>query len=106
MRNQIFAAFGLLALLAGPACAMDMPGNPEAGRELVMNSCISCHAPIGTTVATDEAPPLSFVARDNKTNPGWVRGWLMDPHPPMPGIMLSRKQINDVMAYLSSLPSS
>jgi hypothetical protein len=28
----------------------------------------------------------------------------MDPHPPMPGIMLSRKQVDDVIAYLNSLP--
>jgi mono/diheme cytochrome c family protein len=28
----------------------------------------------------------------------------MDPHPPMPGIMLSRQQINDIIAYLNSLP--
>ncbi len=101
MRTQIFAAFGLLALSAASAYAMDAPGNPEAGRQLVMNSCSACHAPPGTTIVTDGAPPLSLLAHDNKTNPRWVRGWLMDPHPPMPGIMLSRKQINDVIAYLS-----
>jgi hypothetical protein len=28
----------------------------------------------------------------------------MDPHPPMPGIMLSRQQISDIIAYLDSLP--
>jgi mono/diheme cytochrome c family protein len=28
----------------------------------------------------------------------------MDPHPPMPGIMLSRQQISDVVAYLETLP--
>jgi hypothetical protein len=27
----------------------------------------------------------------------------MDPHPPMPGIMLSRQQINDIIDYLDSL---
>ncbi len=105
MRKQIFAAFGLIALCAGSAHAMDVPGDPEAGRQLVMNSCTACHAPSGTKAASDSAPPLSFLARDNKTDPRWIRGWLMDPHPPMPGIMLSRKQINDVMAYLSVLPA-
>jgi hypothetical protein len=30
----------------------------------------------------------------------------MDPHPPMPGIMLSRQQINDIIAYLNSVPSN
>ena len=78
-------------------------GNADAGRRLAMRSCTSCHAAAGTTTATDGAPPLSFVARDNKQNPAWIRGWLMDPHPPMPGIMLSRQQIDDVIAYLNVL---
>ena len=98
----ITLALGVIAapVLAAPA------GNAEAGRDLVMRSCISCHAPDASKSASDGAPPLSFVARDNKTNPAWIRGWLMDPHPPMPGIMLSRKQIDDIIAYLNTLPVS
>ena len=104
MMKQIAAAVGLLLLGRIAAQAADVPGDPESGRQLVMNSCSACHAVTGTTAATDGAPPLSFIARDNKANPRWIRGWLMDPHPPMPGIMLSRKQINDVVAFLSTLP--
>ncbi len=80
------------------------PGNPESGRQLVLSSCTSCHAPMGATSASDQAPPLSFLAHDNKADPRWVRAWLMDPHPPMPGIMLSRQQVADVTAYLATLP--
>ncbi len=87
--------------LAHPAYAA---GNAAAGRQLVMRSCTTCHAPEGATTATDGAPPLSFVARDNKQNPAWIRGWLMDPHPPMPGIMLSRQQVDDIVAFLNALP--
>lgn len=79
-------------------------GNVEAGRRLVMQSCSSCHATGSTATATDGAPPLSFVAKDNKQRPAWIRGWLMDPHPPMPGIMLSRQQIEDIIVYLNTLP--
>ena len=78
-------------------------GNVQAGRDLVMRSCISCHAPNDTGRASDGAPPLSFIARDNKERPAFIRGWLMDPHPPMPGLMLSRQQIGDIIAYLESL---
>ena len=87
------------------AHAATASGNAQAGRDLVMRSCISCHAPNETAKATDGAPPLSFIARDNKQRPAFIRGWLMDPHPPMPGIMLSRQQINDIIAYLESLPT-
>jgi len=96
---------GALANFAVPALAAPA-GNADAGRDLVMRSCISCHAPEASKAATDGAPPLSFVAKDNKKNPAWIRGWLMDPHPPMPGIMLSRKQIDDIIAYLNTLPAS
>jgi mono/diheme cytochrome c family protein len=93
-----------LAFFAVPAIAAT--GSADAGRQLVLRSCTSCHATNTTTAATDGAPPLSFVARDNKQNPAWIRGWLMDPHPPMPGIMLSRQQIDDIIAYLGTIPSS
>ena len=101
--SLLFAA--AVATFALPALAAPA-GNADAGRDLVMRSCISCHAPEGTKAATDGAPPLSFVAKDNKKNPAWIRGWLMDPHPPMPGIMLNRRQIDDIIAYLNTLPTS
>lgn len=85
---------------AYPAYAV---GNADAGRQLVERSCTTCHGATGTAKATDGAPPLSFVAQDNKQNPAWIRGWLMDPHPPMPRIMLSRQQIDNIIAYLNAL---
>jgi mono/diheme cytochrome c family protein len=97
---------GVVATFALPALAAAPAGNADAGRDLVMRSCISCHAQETSKAATDGAPPFSFVAKDNKQNPAWIRGWLMDPHPPMPGIMLSRKQIDDIIAYLNTLPTS
>jgi cytochrome c len=96
----LVAFFGMIQ----SADAAPAPGNAAAGRDLVMRSCISCHAPNDTGKATDGAPPLSFIARDNKQRPAFIRGWLMDPHPPMPGIMLSRQQIDNIIAYLESLP--
>ena len=98
------AILGMLLFAAPPIYAATTTGDASAGRDLVLNSCTSCHAVTDTTKASDGAPPLSYIARDNKQRPAWIHGWLMDPHPPMPGIMLSRKQINDVIAYLDSLP--
>lgn len=96
--------FGMLVFAALPSYAATNSGNANAGRDLVLRSCTTCHAVTEPITASDGAPPLSFIARDNKERPAWIRGWLMDPHPPMPGIMLSRQQINDIIAYLNSLP--
>jgi mono/diheme cytochrome c family protein len=93
----------LTVAYAGTALAA---GDAEAGKKLVINSCSSCHATATATVATDTVPPLSFLAKDNKRDPDWIRAWLMEPHPPMPRIMLSRRQIDDVIAYLQTLPTT
>ena len=104
MRSRSF--FILAAFVASLPMSANAAGNPEAGRELVVNSCTGCHAASGTADATDAAPPLSFIARDTKRDPVWIHAWLMDPHPPAPNIMLSRQQVEDVIAYLKTLPSS
>jgi mono/diheme cytochrome c family protein len=107
MKEYVVAVACLFSLLIGDsAFAVALPpGNAEAGKQLVVNSCTVCHAPMDATAASDQAPPLSFLARDRRADPRWVRAWLMDPHPPMPGIMLSRQQVADVMAYLATLPT-
>jgi mono/diheme cytochrome c family protein len=97
-------AMGTLFFITPAAYAATITGDANAGRNLVLASCTSCHAVTDTTATSDGAPPLSSIARDNKERPAWIHGWLMDPHPPMPGIVLSRQQINDVIAYLDSLP--
>ncbi len=95
-----------LALLAGflASSAPSLAADANAGRDLVLRSCTSCHSTETARTASDQAPPLSSLARTNKERPAWVRGWLMNPHPPMPNITLSRAQIDNIVAFLSSLP--
>jgi cytochrome c len=100
-RNAIAA--GLLIASTLPALAAQA-GNAQQGQQLVERSCSSCHATDVSATVGDGAPPLSYIAKDNKARPAWIRGWLMDPHPPMPGIMLSRQQVENIIAYLNSLP--
>lgn len=95
----------LAAVLLNLPVAAWADGNPKAGEELVMNSCTTCHASSGTAAASDAAPPLSYIARDQKHHPDWIHAWLLRPHRAMSGIMLSRQQIDDVTAYLGTLPA-
>ena len=101
---RIAVVAGTVISLGCAPIALAAAGNAEAGRQFVMRSCSSCHATEEARTATDNAPPFSVVAKTNKDNPAWIRGWLMAPHPPMPNISLSRQQIDDVVAYLSTLP--
>ena len=103
---RIVALLSLTICLGYSGLAYAAAGNAEAGRQLIMRSCSSCHATESSATATDNAPPFSAVAKTNKERPAWIRGWLMSPHPPMPNISLSRQQIDDIIAYLSSLPTN
>ena len=103
---RIAVSVSLMVCLGYSGLAYAAAGNAEAGRQLAMRSCSSCHATESSATATDNAPPFSAVAKTNKERPAWIRGWLMSPHPPMPNISLSRQQIDDIVAYLSSLPTN
>ena len=99
------AALVALTVLTSSAVAHAASGNAEAGRQLVTRSCSSCHATDTAKTATDGAPPFTLIAKTNRERPAWIRGWLMSPHPPMPSISLSRQQIDDIVAYLGTIPS-
>src|SRR5689334_364961 len=102
MSSRPFAFVIVFLAVMSHAQAATILGNANAGRDLVARSCTTCHAANETTRTADGAPPLSYIVRDNKERPEWIRGWLMDPHDPMPSIMLSRQQIADIIAYLNS----
>jgi cytochrome c len=104
MRIKILMALAVVIGHAGVVHAAS--GNAEAGRQLVTRSCSSCHATDSAKTASDNAPPFAAVAKTNKERPAWIRGWLMQPHPPMPNISLSRQQIDDIIAYLGTLPTN
>jgi cytochrome c len=100
MFKRILPIAVVFTALAAPSLAADA----DAGRAFVLRSCTSCHSTETATTASDHAPPLSSLAKANKERPAWVRGWLMNPHPPMPNINLSRVEIDNIVAYLNTLP--
>jgi len=92
----------ILGLMATPVLAA---GNADTGQQLAEKWCSSCHN-IGTaTRTTDAAPSFPSLAEQARTNPSWTKAWLTAPHPPMEGIQLSRREIDDIVAYLQSVPS-
>lgn len=95
----ITAAFVLLSTTSAALAA----GNAAAGKRLAQQSCSSCHQVEASGTARDTAPPFPALATKVGKDAGWVRAWLNDPHPPMQGIDLSRRQIDDIVAYLQSL---
>ena len=80
-------------------------GNAETGRVLAQYWCNSCHAGAKSTTASDSAPPLATAVRRSGRTPEMLRTWLADPHGRMPNLSLTRREIDDLVAYLVSLPN-
>jgi mono/diheme cytochrome c family protein len=96
-----FAVVSELAFAQAPA------GNSAEGERLAKLWCASCHlVGPGGTVATTEAPPFESIAERSTDDLGWLRAFLMDPHPPMPQFSLSRDEIRNLAAYIASLKDS
>jgi cytochrome c2 len=85
--------------LSGPAAAADA----GAGAEVAKRWCGECHDIGSTKAARDVGPTFTSIANDPKRTDQHLRTWLADPHPPMPNPGLSRRDIEDVIAYLASL---
>ena len=101
MRAIILTALLGAALIGGQAHAA---GNADLGRAIAQNRCSNCHAVEPNLKGGDAAPPFAEIARKHGNDTNWVRSWLTSPHPPMQGISLSREEIDDIVAYLGSLP--
>lgn len=98
---------GLLLLLAAAPLAAAV-SDVEAGHDLARRWCAQCHMvePPGTVhgaTVTDAAPPFAAMARDPAYTTARLRGWLSAPHPPMPDPGLTRREIDLVLGYLTSL---
>ena len=102
-----FLAASLMALLAVSSSA-EAAGNAEAGRQLAELWCSSCHAvePQPERAPVDGVPSFRAVAHMSDYASGWVRAFLNNPHPPMPNLSLTTRQIDDITAYLDRLHAS
>lgn len=87
------------------AGAQQPPGNPEAGRAIASRSCAQCHL-VGSgehRSVVDGVPTFGALARDPSMSVSRLQGFMQAPHPPMPDLALTRREINDVTAYILSL---
>ena len=94
-------AFGSGTIAVSPAWAA---GDVEIGAFLASKWCSGCHLVETSGTGTDAAPSFQSIARNRGADQAWLRAWLISPHPPMPNLNLSRLEIDDLVAYLASLP--
>jgi mono/diheme cytochrome c family protein len=98
-----FACRGLMAtvtLAISPAFAAD----PDNGQTLALRWCAPCHVVASNqTGTTGEAPPFTSLAKRPDFDAAKIALFLLDPHPKMPNMGLSRSEAGDLAAYIATL---
>jgi mono/diheme cytochrome c family protein len=95
---------GLYLALAFPRAASAAPADPAHGGTLARQWCASCHVVASDQRGTvTEAPPFATIARRPDFDSAKLALFLLDPHPKMPDMNLTRAEAADLAAYIATL---
>ena len=102
----IVSAFAFLGF-AAPALA---EGDPDAAKGLITEHCVDCHEVPGYSgedvSPVVNAPAFAAIAGKPETyTPERLRAFLGQPHWPMGRFVLSKRDIDNLIAFIESLES-
>jgi mono/diheme cytochrome c family protein len=88
-------AFGSVAANAADA---------DHGRTLARRWCATCHVVAANQQRpTGEAPPFAVIAKRSDFDATRLTNFLLEPHPKMPNMSLTRMEAADLVAYIRTL---
>jgi mono/diheme cytochrome c family protein len=90
-----------LVLVPGLAQAQDA----EQGRQLAVRWCANCHTVERTTesASANGLPTFPAIAADQRLTPDLLRATMSARHGRMPDLQLSKREQDDLIAYIQSL---
>ena|SRR5437899_8447605 len=91
----------LLIVTPGVAWAQDI----EQGQQLATRWCANCHVVERTAAAASAngLPTFPAIAVSSRTTPEMLRATMSAQHGRMPDLQLTKRQQDDLIAYISSL---
>lgn len=104
-------ALMIVAIVVGAAVAAStlQAGDVDAGLARAKAVCAECHVVatgVGRRVGrsgTDGAPPFATIPNGLKRTESQIKAFLARPHGRMPDFILTRREIDDLTAYILSL---
>ncbi len=100
--SRVLTTSSLIAL-ASLSAEASLAGDAAKGGIIAKRWCASCHlVSSDQTTADADAPSFSDIAQRHPDKKQ-IANFLVDPHPPMPDMHLSRKEIDDITTYIRSL---
>lgn len=95
-----------VSAVIGFVLSAEMAGAADAynGGQIARRWCAPCHVVAGDQQGTTgEAPPFASIAKKPGFDTGQLALFLLDPHPKMPNMSLTRIEAGDLAAYIASL---
>ena len=99
MTKKVLLTAALIPAFVSFAFAAD----PNHGEAVVKRWCAECHLIAQDQKSSTEAPPFSSIAKRPDFDAAKVAFFLLDPHPKMPNMQLSRAEVADIAAYIATL---
>jgi mono/diheme cytochrome c family protein len=98
---RILCVSAALALFAGidDGFAQDL----ENARRLSERWCAECHAIDSTPGKPDRVPSFASIAAKQAASPEMIASFLLLPHATMPSFPLTRKDVQDLAAFIMSV---
>jgi len=95
----------LCALMTGWQVEAAVAADAGHGKDLAQRWCAACHAVVAAPQPpmTDVPPSFVSIARRPDFDVSRLAYFLLDPHPKMPNMGLSRSEATDLAAYIASL---
>jgi mono/diheme cytochrome c family protein len=102
-RRRLGAATAF-ALLAAASTSAAAPADPAQGERLAKRWCAACHiVAADQTRGADNVPAFAAISEMPGFSAQNIAQFLMDPHPKMPDMQLTRDEARDLGAYIASL---
>jgi mono/diheme cytochrome c family protein len=103
MKIAVCFAGALAAIATMGVPPLAMAGDASTGKQLAERWCQSCHAiAANQPMAVTEAPPFATIARKPGFDEAKIATFLLEPHPKMPSLGLSREATADLAAFIAS----
>ncbi len=93
-----------LLLAAGVWPVLAAAADAQRGKELAQQWCAECHlVASGQARANADVASFASIARQPNFNAAQLALFLLDPHPKMPNLSLTRVEAGDLAAYIATL---
>jgi mono/diheme cytochrome c family protein len=103
IRRLVLSVLCVAAVLA-PGSPAAAGGDPTEGGRVARRWCTGCHVvDAKATTGTDATPPMPSLMKDPAMTPERLEAFLTKPHGGMAGMSFSRREIDDLVAYIADL---